>query len=167
MKLIHRTVLPSLVLGVLLGLALSGVVGVRSAGTAAPLAVGGGCPRHVKPALTFGPARWIAVTRAINAQVPRVYANLSSMGHPAWPGFQIQALVGLNQLPLGGYTRPAVRGLDRYESFAVRACGRTAALASVLVFLQFPNCQLPCSFGWAYLTPTRAGWHLWTSYQVN
>jgi hypothetical protein len=90
------------------------------------------------------------------------------MGEPAWPHAQVQALVRLDQLPLSGFqgARPPVRGLDRYVTLAARACGRKTALSSVLVFLQFPYCQIPCSFGWAYLTPTRAGWHLWTSYKV-
>jgi hypothetical protein len=111
----------------------------------------------------------VPVVQAIKAQVPRVFANLTSMGHPAWRLAQVQALVRLNQLPLGGQEggfRPPVGGLGRYSTLAARACGRTAALASVLVFLQFPECQIPCSFGWAYVTPTRAGWHLWTSSQV-
>jgi hypothetical protein len=115
---------------------------------------------------SFGPAQMVPALRALKAQIPRVYANLTSMGYPAWPHAQVAALVRLNQLPFGGGFLPAVRGLDRYKQFAVRACGRKAELASVLVFLQFPYCQLPCSFSWAYLTPTRAGWHLWTSYQV-
>jgi hypothetical protein len=164
-----RTLLAVLVAIVLIGLALSGVVSVRRAGTAPALRVSGGCPRHVRPVVLFGPARMIPVMRALKAQVPRVYANLTSMGHPAWPLFQVQALVRLNQLPLGGQGGgflPPVRGLERYETLAARACGRKAAFASVLVFLQFPNCQLSCSYSWAYLTPTRAGWHLWTSYQV-
>ena len=167
MKLSHRTVLLALRVMVLFGFVVSGFVVARSAGTEPSVAVTGACPQHVKPALTFGPARWIAITRAIRAQVPRVYANLTSMGHPAWPGFQIQALVGLNQQPLGGTFRPArVRGLSRYETVGARACGRQAAHESILVFLDFPNCQLPCSVSWAYLTRTRAGWHLWTSYRV-
>jgi hypothetical protein len=153
MKLSNRTVLTGLAVGALLGLGLSGVVEVRNAATVPALAVSGGCPRYVKEVGTFEPPQTIAVMRALKAQVPRVYANFTSMGQPAWPRFQIQALVHLNQLPLGGRSRPAVQGLDRYERIAVRACGRTAALASVVVFLQFPNCQLPCAFGWTYLTP--------------
>ena len=165
----HRTVATCLVLVVLIGLVCAGVVVARSAGAPRTVAVTGGCPRYVKPTVLFGPSRMIPALRALKAQVPRVFANLTSMGHPAWPNFQVQALVRLNQLPLGGpYSgfRPVVRGLDRYETLAARACGRKAAIESVLVFLQFPSCQLPCSIGWAYLTPTRAGWHLWTSYQV-
>jgi hypothetical protein len=49
---------------------------------------------------------------------------------------------------------------------AAHACGSRTADASVLVFLEFPYCQLPCAFGWAYATRTRNGWRLWTSYQV-
>ena len=168
MKLSTRTLLAALLVIVLIGLAVSGVVSVRRGGTAPALAASGGCPRQVREVVLFGPARMVAVVKAVRAQVPRVFANLTSMGHPAWRLAQVQALVRLNQLPLGGEGggfRPRVSGLGRYATLAARACGRTAELASVLVFLQFPECQLPCSFGWAYVTPTRAGWHLWTSIQ--
>jgi hypothetical protein len=169
MKLSTRTAVACLAVAGLLGLALSSVAAVDRTKTSPALRVTGGCPHEVRPVVDFRPARMIPALHAIKAQVPRVYAHLTSQGSPAWPHFQIQALVHLNQLPLGGPRagiRPPVRGLGRYETFAARACGRKAALASVLVFLQFPSCQLPCSFGWAYVTPTRAGWHLWTSYQV-
>jgi hypothetical protein len=168
MKLSQRTVMACLVGVVVLGVACWGAVAVRGAGTAPALAVSGGCPREVRPAVTFGPARMIAVLRALKAQVPRVYANLTSMGHPAWPHFQLQALVRLDQFPLSGPRGflPPIRGISRYEALAARACGKKAALSSVLVFLQFPYCQLPCAVSWAYMTPTRTGWHLWTSYQV-
>jgi hypothetical protein len=165
MKPSHRIVLACL--GLITGLALVASITSRPARPAPDRALTGGCPRHVRPAITFGPALLLAVTRAVKAQVPRVYPNLTSMGHPAWPDFQIQAIVVLNQLPtLGPDYAPRIRGLDRYEKLAARACGLRAANASVLVFLQFPNCQLPCSLSWAYLTRTRGGWHLWTSYQV-
>jgi len=163
--LLGRTYLVSLVVA-LLGLGLLAAVVVRTAGTAPDLAVSGGCPKQVRQVVAFGPERMIPVMRAVKTQVPHVFANLTSMGHPAWQHVQMQAALRLNQLPLGGGLTPPVRGLDRYEQFAVRACGRTAAQASVLVFLQFPNCQIPCAFGWAYVTPTRPGWHLWTSIQI-
>jgi hypothetical protein len=131
------------------------------------LAVTGGCPRHVKPSVEFPPARWSAISRALKSQVPRVYANLTSMGDKAWPRFQIRALIGpLSGGPLGADVGPPIRGFKRYMALAARACGRRAANDSVLVFLEFPNCQLPCANAWAYLTFTRTGWHLWTSYQV-
>lgn len=169
MKLSTRTVLAGLVVAGVLGLAFSSVAAVHRAKTSHAVRVTGGCPHEVKPVVNFGPGQMTLALYAIKAQVPRVFADLTSMGRPAWPYFQVQALVRLNQLPLGGPSggfRPPVRGLSRYETFAARACGRKVALASVLVFLQFPSCQLPCSFGWAYVTPTRAGWHLWTSYQL-
>src|SRR5690242_20724754 len=141
MHLPTRTVAASLVATVLIGLAVSSVFSVRRAGTAPAVAVSGGCPRHVREVRLFGPARMVAVVKAIRAQVPRVFANLTSMGHPAWRLPQVQALVHLNQLPLGGKGfRPPVSGLNRYATLAARACGRTAELASVVVFLQFPEC---------------------------
>jgi hypothetical protein len=166
MKPSIRILLAALAVVLLLALALWGVAAVRSAATVPAAPVTGGCPREIREVAAFGPSRMIPVLRALKAQIPRVYAHLTSMGDPAWPHAQVQALVRLNQLPLGESFLPPVRGLDRYKRFAVRACGRNAALASVLVFLQFPYCQNPCAFSWAYLTPTRAGWHLWTSYQV-
>jgi hypothetical protein len=68
------------------------------------------------------------------------------MGHKAWPRFQIRALIGpLNGAPLGGDVGPPIRGFMRYVALASRACGPRAAEWSVLVILEFPNCQLPCS----------------------
>lgn len=168
MKLSPRSVMACL--GVLAGLALVAVVAahpVRSApARASARAVTGGCPRHVKPAIDYGPARWIAISRALKAEVPRVYANLTSMGHKAWPRFHIRASIVLTTGPVGADFGPPVRGFKRYVALAARACGPRAASSSVLVFLEFPNCQLSCSNSWAYLTPTQSGWHLWTSYQV-
>ena len=168
MKLSHRTALTGTVAVFVLGVAFWSAVTVRGAGTGDAVAVTGSCPRHLKVGGTFEPPRMIAILRALKAQVPRVFRNLTSMGDPAWPHANVQALVRLDQLPLSGFqgTRPPVRGLNQYVTLAARACGKKTALSSVLVFIQFPLCQSPCSFGWAYLTPTRAGWHLWTSYKV-
>ena len=167
MKLLARPAIACLGLFALVALVAVVVAHpVRSAPTRT-MRVTGGCPRHVKPAIEFRPAQWIAINRALRAEVPRVFANLTSMGHKAWPRFQIRALIGpLNGAPLGGDVGPPIRGFKRYVALASRACGRRAAEWSVLVILEFPNCQLSCSNGWAYLTPTQSGWHLWTSYQV-
>jgi hypothetical protein len=164
LKLSHRAVVACLAL--LIGLALLVAGTARPVRSAPARAVTGGCPQNVTAAISFGPRRWVAISRALQAQVPRVYANLTSMGHIAWPGFQIRALVLLSGGPLGADFGPAIRGFKNYVTLAARACGLRAADNSVLVFLQFPNCQLPCSNSWAYLTFTRKGWHLWTSYQV-
>jgi hypothetical protein len=168
MKLSHRTVLAGTVAAIVLGVACWSAVTAGNAGTSDAVVVTGGCPRHLKLGATFEPVRMIPLFRALKAQIPRVFRNLSSMGDPAWPHANVQALVRLDQLPLSGFqgTRPPVRGLDQYVRFAARACGKKTALSSVLVFIQFPLCQIPCSFGWAYLTPTRAGWRLWTSYTL-
>src|SRR6266550_14693 len=66
---------------------------VRSAPTRV-MRVTGGCPRHVKPAIEFRPPQWIAINRALRAEGPPRLANLTSMGHKAWPPFQIRALIG-------------------------------------------------------------------------
>ena len=166
MNVSFRTVLAA---GAPLGLAVvltTPLAASAPARTATP-AVVGGCPQQVIPLLTSRPGRMIAVTRAVKAQVPRVYEHLTSMGHRAWPGFEIDAFVVLNRLPLSFGSAPTrIRGLGKHEELAARACGTRTARASVLVFLEFPNCQLPCSFGWAYVTRTRRGWHLWTSYRA-
>jgi hypothetical protein len=122
-----RTLFPALVVLVLFALALSKDISVRSAGTARALVVSGGCPREIREVASFEPLRMIAVAQALKAQVPRVFANLTSMGHPAWRFAQVQALVRLNQLPLGGTasgSRPPVSGLGRYATLAAQACGR-------------------------------------------
>jgi hypothetical protein len=155
--------------GVFALVSLVAVVAAHPVRSAPPRAVRvtGGCPRQAKAAIQFGPAQWVAINRAIRAEVPRVFADLTSMGHKAWPGFQIRAVIApLGGAPLGADAGPPIRGFKRYVALASRACGRRAAEWSALVILQFPNCQLPCSNGWAYLTPTQRGWHLWSSYQV-
>ena len=167
MKLSSRTLVAGVVGVSLLGVASWSAVAVSSSGTSPALAVSGGCPRHLKVPGTSEPQQMIPILRALKAQIPRVFRNLTSMGQPAWQHAQAQAFVRLDQLPLGGQgARPSVRGLDRYVALAARACGRKIALSSVLVFLQFPYCQIPCSLGWAYVTPTKAGWHVWTSYKA-
>jgi hypothetical protein len=67
---------------------------------------------------------------------------------------------------LGADVGPPVRGFKRYSALAASACRQRAADNSVLVFLEFPNCQSPRAYGWAYLTLTRKGWHLWASHPV-
>jgi hypothetical protein len=105
-----------------------------------------------------------SVAAAVRAQVPRVYADLTSMGQPAWPHFQVQAMIVMDQIPLAQISGPRIFGLKRYVELAARRCGRATALSSVLVFLEFPLCQIPCSEDWAYVARTRRGWRLWTSH---
>jgi hypothetical protein len=124
------------------------------------------CPRQVMPLITMPPQVMSGVARAVRTQVPHVFAHLTSMGHPAWPHFQVAALIVLRRGELTLGSEPPIRGLGRYARVATRACGSRTAAASVLVLLEFPYCQLPCAFGWAYATRTRNGWRLWTSYQV-
>jgi hypothetical protein len=68
-------------------------------------------------------------------------------------------IVFLNQLPIT--LGPKLPALDRYVEIAKRDCGRAVALSSALALLQFPECQIPCSFGYAYVTRTRRGWRVW------
>ena len=121
----------------------------------------GRCPERVDERLLFlRPASAIALVRAVKARVPRLYADLTSMGHRAWPGFTIAALISLRATP--NYALPhRIGGTQPYFSIAKRACGFKTAFASVLVFLDFPNCQLPCSRSWVYATSTARGWHVW------
>jgi hypothetical protein len=156
---------------VFLGVLAMGSVLVASSIASAPSrtakpAVPDGCPRHVLPLITTEPRVMLSIAHAVQTQVPHVFARLTSMGHPAWPHFEIDALIVLGRGQLTFGFEPPLRGLGRYAKIAERACGMRTARASVLVFLDFPYCQLPCAFGWAYVTRTRRRWRLWTSYQV-
>jgi hypothetical protein len=88
------------------------------------------------------------------------------MGRPAWRHVEVTGVVSLAQLPVAQGWLHRVRGLKYYVAAATRACGEAAALRSLLVFLWFPECQIPCAPSFAFATPTRRGWYLWTSYQV-
>lgn len=88
------------------------------------------------------------------------------MGHPAWRHVEVSAVVSLAQLPLGQGWLHRIGGFKYYVAAATRACGKATAHRSLLVFLFFPECQLPCAPSFAFVTATRRGWYLWTSYQV-
>src|SRR5437763_3523094 len=119
MKLSPRSVVACLGLFALVGLVT--VVIARPVRSAPPsaLRVTGGCPQNVKPAIEFGPAQWVAINRAIGAEVPRGCAGLASMGHKAWPRLQIRAVIPpLGGAPLGNDGGPPFRGFKRYMAMA-------------------------------------------------
>jgi hypothetical protein len=128
--------------------------------------VPGGCPRRIASFVSTRAQLTKDAAAAAAAQVPRVFGRLTSMGHPAWRHSQLDALIFLSRVPLAFGHEPRVRGLERYVKIAGAACGRRTADASALVFLEFPDCQLPCAYQWAYITRLRRGWRLWTSYPV-
>jgi len=123
-----------------------------------------GCPRAIRP-VQAAPEVAAAEARAVRAQVPHAFAHLRSMGRPAWQHVQLLALATLGTDPTSGWL-PRLRGFERYVRDATSACGARVAGNSTLVLLVFPECQLRCAPQYAYLTPTRRGWYLWTSYRV-
>jgi hypothetical protein len=124
------------------------------------------CPIHpvVRP---ITPSDYAAAARAVQAQIPRVYRHLTSQGDPAWPHAEMTALVNTSGTPVSpeGWP-PPLRGIARYRSTATRTCGHAVASASLVAFLYFPGCQLPCASDFAYVTLTHRGWRLWISHRV-
>jgi hypothetical protein len=125
--------------------------------------VAAGCPRSPATDAGLTPHDFATASNAVRAQVPRVFKNLSSQGHPAWHHAGISALIsvyGTGYAP-GGFP-PRLKRTAYYERTATRACGTAAARASLVAFLNFPECQLACAYGFAYVTKTRRGWYVRT-----
>jgi hypothetical protein len=126
-----------------------------------------GCPRHPVPEPGWNPLDLAKAAKAFHAQVRRVFGHLTSQGHAAWHDATISALVATSGTGYGpGGSPPPLKGTRFYQQAAVRACGRTIASASLVAFVYFPYCQLACSYTFAYVTRTRRGWYMWTSYRV-
>lgn len=128
-----------------------------------------GCPRQPVARRTehWTPLDLAHAAKAVHAQLPRVFGHLTSQGHPAWHGAGISALVATYGTGYGpGGSPPPLKGTRFYWRAAVRACGRAAAWVSFVAFIQFPECQLACSYNFAYVTKTRRGWYMWTSYRI-
>jgi hypothetical protein len=87
------------------------------------------------------------------------------MGTPAWQNPELEALIDLATTPAPGWLH-RIRGLDYYNKAATVACGATIAHRSLLALIWFPQCQIPCAPQFAFVTSTRKGWYLWTSYRV-
>ena len=135
--------------GVFTLVSLVAVVAAHPVRSAPPrtMRVTGGCPRQAKPAIQFGPAQWVAINRAIRAEVPRVFADLTSMGHKAWPGFQIRAVIApLGGAPLGADAVPpkseASSATWRWPR-ATAVGGRPMVSASDLPFPRSVRCRAP------------------------
>src|SRR4051812_5893735 len=131
----------------------------------APRAWPDGCPARTVGATTALGAVAPEVT-AIRKQIARVFGGLSSQGSPAWHHAQILGLISLGAQPPTSGWLPKIRGLAAYRTRATAACGARTADASALVLLYFGECQLPCAPAFAFVTPTRTGWRLWTPYRV-
>jgi hypothetical protein len=126
-----------------------------------------GCPRHPVREPGWTPLDLARAAKAVHAQVHRVFGNLTSQGHAAWHDALVSALVATSGTGYGpGGSPPPLKGTHHYQQAAIHACGRTTASASLVAFIYFPYCQLACSYNFAYITKTRRGWYLWTSYQV-
>jgi hypothetical protein len=104
-----------------------------------------------------GIANTVALVEALRRDVPRAFHNLTSMGQPAWPNYDVSALYSLASAS-AKEPRPTHRAWLR----ARRLCGAGTASRSWAVTLYFPLCQLPCAGPWtAYLSRTPRGWVLW------
>jgi hypothetical protein len=161
----------SLKRGSLIGVAVSvGAISIaaglaHSAGTRQYKAWPSGCPRHPVANFQLTATGFTAAAKAVKAQIPRVFKGLSSMGDPAWPHAIIAALVSTAGTPTNDENwPPPLRGVRHYETVAKIACGATVESASLVAFLYFPGCQIPCDSDFAYITRTRRGWVLWTSH---
>jgi hypothetical protein len=137
----------------------------HSAGTHQHKAWPSGCPRHPVASFELTAAGFTSAAKSVRAQIPRVYKRLSSMGDPAWPHAIIEALVSTAGTPTNdeNWPRP-LGGVDHYATIAKNTCGATVESASLVAFLYFPACQIPCDSDFAYVTRTRRGWRLWTSH---
>src|SRR5207248_9805731 len=105
-----------------------------------------GCPRHPVVRSTGWTSLDLArAAKAIHTSLPRVFRGLTSQGHVAWHGAGISALVATYGTGYGpGGTPPPLKGTQFYLKTAVHACGRAVARASLVAFIQFPQCQLAC-----------------------
>jgi hypothetical protein len=126
----------------------------------------GVCPRH-PVALGLTPNELAAASNAVRTQTPRVFNGLTSQGHVAWHHPGVTALISVfgTGFSPGGFP-PGLKGTAYYERTATRACGKATARASLVAFLTFPDCQAACAYTFAYVTRTRRGWYMWTSYRV-
>ena len=95
------------------------------------------------------------VGRAVLRLVPTDYASLTSMGYRAWTHASVVGVVSTRRRLYA--PQPPLRGL------AVRLCGSAVADLSWTVFLEFPDCQMPCSEDTALAVRTRHGWQIWYS----
>ena len=126
-----------------------------------------GCPAHPVRSTGWSSLDLARAAKAVHTQLPRVFRGLTSQGHVASHGGGISALVATYGAGYGpGGSPPPLKGTQFYLKAAVRACGRAVARASLVAFIQFPQCQLACSYNFAYITETRPGWYMWTSYRI-
>lgn len=126
----------------------------------------GRCPRGVVTRYDWRARDFAAASRAAQAQIRRVFGTLDSQGKPAWHDAGVSAVIslsGIGQAP-GGWP-PAIKGIAYYKRAASHACGHTTAIRSLVAFLTFPECQLPCGYDFAFLTLTRRGWYMWQSHR--
>lgn len=90
--------------------------------------------------------------------MPRLFRDYTTQGGgPGWHHYQVLGLLSLS----GGYL-PEPRAIVRYRREAARRCGRTVALNSWVVLLQFPEGPTAStSFGHMFVAKTRRGWVAW------
>jgi len=110
------------------------------------------CPRDALFAANASPA---VVARAALRLVPSAYASLNSQGSRAWPHAEVAGAVAMAKRLYA--PQPPLRAL------ALRLCGTNVADASWVIFLRFPECQMPCSEDTAIAARTTHGWVIWYS----
>lgn len=140
--------------------AAAAVVVVALPASGAPRSRGGlaRCPRHAMDlAGRQGIENIIGIVAALHRDVPRAFHNLTSMGEPAWPKYDVSALYSLAS---GSKQQPAPTHRAWLRARAL--CGAETASRSWSVTLYFPLCQLPCAGPYtAYLSRAPRGWVLW------
>ena len=116
------------------------------------------CPRSPVTVNDAGIGTTPKVVSAVRRGVPRIFRDFTTQGGgPGWHHYQVLGLVSLN----GGYY-PAIEGIDRYRREALRRCGRTVALSSWVILLQFPEAPMAAnSFAHMFVAKTRHGWVAW------
>lgn len=149
------------------GLAAASALSFSTASTPSGHAWPSGCPRHAVSIPPATPADYEHAAQAVHAQLRRVFGDLTSQGHAAWHQPGITALISADGTGYGpGGWPPPFKGTAFYRKTAVRACGRRVARDSLVAFIEFPDCQLACAYTFAYVTKTRRGWYMWTSYRI-
>jgi hypothetical protein len=109
----------------------------------------GKCPKGVLVGASgLAPAE--DVIGAARRLIPRTYTD------PAYSSFIIQSVFSLEPVVAG------LRDPARFRAFAAARCGRSVALGSWVVAVQFPGAPIATAgLGIVYLVKTRSGWKLW------
>jgi hypothetical protein len=116
------------------------------------------CPATIQSGGYQGIRATSEIVAAVRKGVPRIFRDYTTQGGgPGWHRYQVLGLLSLS----GGYL-PEPRAVVRSRREAARRCGRTVALDSWVVLLQFPEGPMvSTSFGHMFVAKTRGGWVAW------